>query len=72
MLKENNPSDRHTAYKADIPVLSLIRIQIFFALNDEYFLQIIGTAMRTLMAPTYANIFICDSLSKLNKCFKMD
>ena len=56
MLKENNPSDKHTEHITDI--LSLILKQNFFTFNHEYFLQIHGTAMGTAMAPTYANIFM--------------
>ena len=31
-----------------------------FSLNDEYFLQVCGTAMGTRMAPCYANIFMAE------------
>ena len=31
-----------------------------FSFNDEYFLQVCGTAMSTRMAPCYANIFIAE------------
>ena len=31
-----------------------------FSFNDEYFLQVCGTAMGTRMAPCYANIFIAE------------
>ena len=31
-----------------------------FIFNDEYFLQVCGTAMGTRMAPCYANIFMAD------------
>ena len=56
MLKENNPSYKHTEHITDI--LSLILKQIFFTFNHEYFLQIHGTAIWTSMAPTYVNIFM--------------
>ena len=31
-----------------------------FSFNDEYFLQVCGTAMGTRMAPCYANIFMAE------------
>ena len=31
-----------------------------FSLNDDYFLQVCGTAMDTRMAPCYANIFMAE------------
>ena len=39
--------------------LELILFNNYFTFNDMIFHQILGTAMGTKMAPSYANIFMC-------------
>lgn len=56
MLEDYNHDDSQTEHITEI--LSIILNQNYFTFNNEYFLQIHGTAMGTPMAPTYANIFM--------------
>ena len=41
-------------------LIKFILENIVFSFNDEYFLQVCGTAMGTRMAPCYANIFMAE------------
>ena len=41
-----------------LDLLNLILHNMYFEFNDEFFLQIGGTAMGTELAPNYANLFM--------------
>ena len=62
--------DLETALVTDLSRLTeFILKHNIFTFEDEFFLQINGTAMGTKMAPSYANIFMCElEESFLSKC----
>lgn len=61
-------------HRPDTELLQLLEINLTrndFEFNDEYFLQIKGTAMGKKFAPSYANIFMAEwETEALKKCDK--
>ena len=41
-----------------LDLLKLVLHNMYFEFNGEHYLQISGTAMETLLAPNYANLFM--------------
>ena len=71
---QNNP-DNYTRPEQPTPdvLVELIDIVLknnVFEFNNQYYLQIQGTAMGTKMAPAYANLFMGKLEEKLNELGK--
>lgn len=69
-----NIFQKYPAHRPDKELLELLEINLTkndFEFNNEYYLQIKGTAMGKRFAPAYANIFMADWEERaLNKCDK--
>ena len=60
---KNHLDKRALSTTSSEDICHLIKIRLennVLSLNDEYFLQVCGTAMGTRMAPCYANIFMAE------------
>jgi hypothetical protein len=57
VINDNSNKHRHKGHLVR-SLLSLVLENNVFSFNDSYYKQINGTAMGTIMAPTYANVFL--------------
>ena len=55
-LRKDPSKGPNASYILDL--LNLVLHNMYFEFNDEFFLQIRGTAMGTALAPNYANLFM--------------